>query len=1363
MRRISLLAALMTLLVPLSASAAAPAALSYQGFLTDSVGNPVTGTWTVTFGLFEAPTGGQPLFEESLDITTDKGLFSVYLGTPDNPLPVAAFESGQLFLALTVETDDGPVALTPRQQVVSDPYALYAQDAAQLGGEEASAFVLLQQLPDLCITPEALPDVLAELGIVGGGLDEAALAAWLLAAGYNACACYADDNVAGYLAAAGYEPGPHFSGLYDDLIAAPDLSGFVTGEQVGELLADLGAVLLADGSVALEGDLDFSGYQALNLAVHNAAEPPEEAMAGQLWWDLSESLLRVYTGEAWSGIGTGVATDISCPECVGADDVAFTFAAADQKGGAALNVNCFQCINEEEVNFAWAKGIEPGGAAEHAVLADSALDVACVNCVGDGEIEAGALMANKLGFNDAAAQLGVNSVQGAIDKLASEGSGGLNEGNGTIVPYVEQWGLPAYGTATTYVHLMNPTQPKVLMHLYADDSASFASSNNLVVAYAFAPNQYSAGAIGNTGETALQVSNPSTFNSGSHIMVHQTRGGSGTTAGTWELNQVKSVNGSTLHLLKPLTHSFVTDDTAKAQVVLAASFGNVEIVNGGTLKPSKPLTAEGSEGGIVYVRANKVSVKSGGRIDADGMGFQPTTGGHYAPGSSECGLATVGESKQNCSGGAAGKWQCANAGGGGNKAAGENGADHGGCSAEAKGGAAKGDANLGTLEFGGAGGSMYDDGGTGGGIIVIGAQSFIVQDGGKVTANGTAAGGAGSGGGAGGSVVLFADFHQLDGEVSAAGGDGGQGAAEKWQFVSPSKLSGVSFDTHSAGGGYSPKYKEFWYPQWSGSTIHRISTNYLSLGSFSSGSDSMMQLWGEKDGTYYTANWGQDRIRKFNDMSSGQIWERSIGGTAGAVCSDGSYVYAMQHSASTVWKLDRDTGDVVESFSLPNLSPSIAGGLVCMPGRLYYANEGGTAKIYDVNSKSEIGSFSLGTGVSNMAFDGQIMYSSPNNSTVARWKLVEGNFYDPWGNGGAGGEGWVLQKAPLAGIINESYPKGIEIWVDGKEITPLVGDPNGKGSPAWDAAVKKWGKDGLDAWSTGSLDLTTVANWTLGEHSIQVKETGGAGGDVKMFAYVIYPFSKSSAPSNDTCNAPIMLDLSGPVTTTGTTEDVMGKIKATDANIGPFCGGAGGPDVTYGFVLQDWRSLSVNVTAAFASRVYVRKDTCADGEVVACGTNSFNTGVLEPGTYYLVVDSDGNLHKGDFTLNVVPSPPDAPDNDSCAAPQPLIFVNNKAQTSGMTLFSNDLASAPCGGAGAPENVFTFVVPAGTSMLSLAVDADFNPALYLSKEDCGAAPVACIPDANYDMGWPGPGTYYLYVDGKTANDKGLYTLTVSMAQ
>ncbi len=1372
MRRI-LLTAFFVLLPTLPVQAGAPEALSYQGFLTDSVGNPVTGTWTITFGLFAEPSGGDALFQESLDVTTDKGLFSVYLGTPDNPLPTASFEAGQLFLGLTVETEDGPVDLTPRQQVVSDPYALYAQDAAQLGGEDSSSYVLLQQLPDLCVTPEALPEVLAELGIVGGGLDEEALAAWLLAnsyldeaalaawlleGGYDPCACYGDEGVAAYLEAEGFVAGSHFSGLYEDLVDSPDLSGFMTADDVAAALSELGAVLLADGSVALEGDFDFAGFQALNLAVHNADEPPVEPVVGQLWWDLNEALLKVYTGEAWSGIGTGVAADIACPECVDADDVAFTFAAADQKGGAALNVNCFQCVNEEEVNFAWAKGVEPGGSAVHAEVSS---DLTCVNCVHDGEIDAAALAAEKLPYNDAATKLGANSVQGAIEKLANDGAGGLNEGNGTIVPYVEQWGLPAYGTATTYVHLMNPTQPKVLMHLYADDSASFASSNNLVVAYAFAPNQYSAGAIGNQGETALQVGNPSTFNSGSHIMVHQTVGADGVAPGTWELNQVKSVNGSTLHLIKPLANSYVSGGSSKAQVVLAASFGNVEIVNGGTLKPSKALAADGSMGGIVYVRANKLTVKSGGRIDADGMGFQAVSSQFYSAGSSECAAGTPGDTDQNCSGGAGGKWVCSNAGGGGNKTAGEDGQIHAGCNDEAAGGLPKGNANLSTLEFGGAGGSEYVAGGNGGGIVVLGAQSIVVQEGAKISASGAAASGGGSGGGAGGTIALFSDFHQLDGEVVADGGAGGKGKI--WKYTEPTSMGPISMNTHDHGGGYSPKYREFWYPQWSGTTVYRHDINYQQIASFNSGTGDMMQLWGDIDGTYYTANWGNNRVRKFQDKSNSQIWDYHLGSTAGGICSDGNYVYAMRESGNTVWKLNKSNGQAVDSFTLPGIPNSLYGGLVCTPGRLYYARSDGSVRIYDLNTKTLIDSFNVGSSVYNMSFDGQVMYTSPNNNTVTRYKLVEGNTYEPDGAGGDGGEGWVLEKDPMSGIINESYPKGIEIWVDGKEVTPQVGDPNGKGAPGWDAAVEKWGKDGLEAWSTGSLDLTTVANWTLGEHSIAVKETGGAGGDVKMFAYVIYPFTKSSVPANDTCDSPILLDLSGPVTTTGTTEDVMGKIKATDANVGPFCGGSGGADVTYAFVLDDWRSLDIAVTSAFASKVYVRKETCADGEVVACGDTSLNTGVLEPGTYYLIVDSDGNLHKGDFTLNVIPSPPDAPDNDSCAAPQQMVFQNNTSQASGMTLFSNDLSSALCGGAGAPENVFTFVVPAGTSKLSLAVDADFAPALYLAKGDCNAAPVACIPDVSYDMGWPGPGNYYLFVDGKTPADKGLFTLTVTVTQ
>jgi len=1350
------LLAMAVLLASTAALAEPPAQLSYQGYLTDADGNPVTGTWTMSFAFFTEEDGGEPFHEETLDIETELGLFSALIGgEPGNPLIASLFAGGEVYLELSIETELGAVTLEPRQQVVSTPFSLYSSAAEQceeavnavnLAGEAAESYVTVEQVPQYCVAEDELE-------------------ALLLALGYEPCVCYNDESVALYLADMGYAPGEHFSGHYEDLEGKPDLTDLLTAEDILTLLASSGAVLMSDGSVALAGDLDFAGFQALNLAVHNAADPPEEPVAGQLWWDENDTLLKIYTGVEWSFIGQGTAADLDCAGCVDGNDVSFGYAASSQKGGAALqslDVSCVDCVDETEVSFPWAKGVLPGGDAEHALSAEWSSNVVCAGCVQIAEIDPSAMNSVFVSYNDDETNLGANSVQGAIEKLAVGGAGGqFNEGNGTIVPYVEQWGLPAYGEATTYVHMMNPTTPKVVMHMYAGESSSFSSSSNLVVAYDFTPNQYSAQALGVQGETALQVQNPSIFNNGSHILIHQTMGGPGVEAGTWEINQVTAVNGTTLQLLKPLANGYVSNETAKAQVVLSASFGQIEIVNGGTLKPALPLAEDGSMGGIVYVRANKVTVKSGGSIKAIGAGFKGGTEGppnHH--GSSECGInPDVGQIADNCSGGSADSDACGAAGGGGNKVAGGDGATAGGCPSAGDGGAAKGDQGLSTLHFGsGGGGTAYAAGGTGGGIVVIGAQDFIVQDGATVSADGLPGGGDGAGGGAGGTVAVFSEFYQVEGTVQAAGGAGGQGGS--WEYIEPLSLGAVDFNSYSHGGGYSPKYREFWYPHWSGSTIHVFNEAYQHLGSFESGTGNMMQLWGNHDGTYYTANWGQDVVRKWSDKGNNQLWEKGLGTTAGGICSDGENVYAMRHSGNTVWQLNPDNGQELATFGLPNIPNNLHGALLCAPGRLYYGSSDANVRIYDVATKEQIGIFNTSAAVYNMSFDGRVMYVSANNSTIYRYQIVSGNIYAPQGDGGNGGQGWVVNAEPLSGIINESYPKGVEIWVDGQELTPLVGDPNAKGPPAWDEQENKWGATGLTGWDTGPLDLTSVVPWTLGEHTISLKETGGAGGDVKMFLYVIYPFTASTAPVNDTCDQPVLLNVAAPITVSGTTEDIMGKTKATDANQGPFCGGSGGPDVVYAFTLDDWRQLTVDVQCAFSPRVYIKSANCLAGDVVGCGEEHFVTSTLEPGQYYLFVDGDGNLQKGDFILKVSGAPPGPPENDHCNSAQPMVFENGVAQASGMTLFSNDFHQAVCGGTSAPENVYAFTAPPGTASLDISVDADFPVALYLTKEACDAPPINCIPQSSFQMNWP-VGNYYLFVDGLNEGNAGLYSVAVTL--
>jgi len=1193
----SVLIALVALTVSApSVYAEVPGLLHYQGYLTDVEGTPVSGVWTVTFSFFEEQVSGEAFFDEAQVVEPDVGVFSVVLGSqPGNAIDPTWFSGGEAWLELTV--DDGvadPVVLQPRQRVTSHPYAMWTDSAATcgeatnalgLGGAPAESYVTTDALTSL-ITAEDLPTLLDDLGYIPGG------------------AGYSDEDVAAYLLLNGFAPGPYFDGDYLSLENQPDLSGYLTGDDLAgflteddladfvvgdELLGEVaasGLFLMADGSVVASGDLDIGGYQLLDIVVENAAaaDAPEDAVGGQLWFDTDDSALKVYDGAAW--VTLGAAADLSnldCDGCVDPEDVSFGYAGSVGPGGAAfsaMGLVCEGCVEAEALNVAWALGTSPGGAA-------AGLD--CVGCVTLGHLSVDAALAANHVYDDSETQLGAVTVQDAIvaldAKVEATGPGSVVEGNGTIVPYVEQWGLPSYGTATTHIHLLNPAQPKVVMYLYAGENSAFTTSNNLVVAYDFTPNQYTASVSGNAGETALQVGNPSIFNTGTHVLIQQVvgTGGTGADAGAWEINQVVSVQGSTLQLVKPLENTYVScgNDCGRAQAVVAASYNQLEIVNGGTLRPASDLDGNGSAGGVVYVRAKNIIVKNGGKVSADGAGFQggswgsPCIWSNYCgvPGDSHCNTGLSSHSNSaNCTGGGGadvngcaynGGSHCnsaaAGAGGGANMEDGVAGST--GYSSYAGG---AGGQDVGGLDdrmlFGGGGGGAYSywcenaRGGDGGGLVVLGSKSIVVETGGQITANGLKGSPQNptcnsnpipiSGSGAGGAIRLFTDSFQNEGVVEAVGG-----------------------------------------PQNSGNK-----------GSF----------------------------------------------------------------------------------------------------------------------------------------------------------------------GGAGGDGWVTQEPVIPGVVNESFAKGVQIWVDGVDITEQIGDPNGKGAPHWDAAEGEWGQDGLTQWSTGPLDVTALANWTLGEHSIELKETGGAGGDLKLYVYVIYPFTASTVPANNTCAAPVVLDvMSGSVVTSGTTEDTMGKIKATDDNVQAFCGGSGGPDVAYQFTLTDWRKLTVDVNAPFEPRVYIRKASCADGDAVACGGGHLETADLKTGTYYLFVDGDGNLQKGNFTLSITAEAPAAPSHDSCADPFELQFVDGAASQYGVSLFSNDTYSASCGGAGGPDNVFSFDVTAGTQQVDISVDADFDPVIYVAKGACNSGYIACAPAAEYTIGWPEPGTYYLIVDGATADDKGEYTVSVTM--
>jgi hypothetical protein len=104
------------------AFAAPPKTISYQGYLKDGTGVPVTSATNITFKLYSSTRAESgALWNESKSVTPANGVYSVVLGTgtPLDPLPFDV----QYFLGVTV---GGGSELTPRQSLSYSPYAFRA-------------------------------------------------------------------------------------------------------------------------------------------------------------------------------------------------------------------------------------------------------------------------------------------------------------------------------------------------------------------------------------------------------------------------------------------------------------------------------------------------------------------------------------------------------------------------------------------------------------------------------------------------------------------------------------------------------------------------------------------------------------------------------------------------------------------------------------------------------------------------------------------------------------------------------------------------------------------------------------------------------------------------------------------------------------------------------------------------------------------------------------------------------------------------------------------------------------------------------------------------------------------------------------
>ncbi|UCC79134.1 MAG: hypothetical protein JSW64_12790, partial [Candidatus Zixiibacteriota bacterium] len=96
-----------------------PRTMSYQGFLKDAGGDPVTDTLEITFRVYDVEFGGAALWTEAVpDISIIEGKFSAVLG---ETLPINLSFDVDYWISLQVESD--PQELAPRLKLHMSSYA----------------------------------------------------------------------------------------------------------------------------------------------------------------------------------------------------------------------------------------------------------------------------------------------------------------------------------------------------------------------------------------------------------------------------------------------------------------------------------------------------------------------------------------------------------------------------------------------------------------------------------------------------------------------------------------------------------------------------------------------------------------------------------------------------------------------------------------------------------------------------------------------------------------------------------------------------------------------------------------------------------------------------------------------------------------------------------------------------------------------------------------------------------------------------------------------------------------------------------------------------------------------------------------
>lgn len=317
-RQLLLLVACLLLAAP--AAFAEPMQLAAQGRLTSSGGPVADGTYAMGLALYEAPTGGKPLYLETfLAVPVQGGVFALTLGAAQVALDSAVLATGKpLWVGVVVGGDPE----LPRVQLLRVPSAVHALVAAQAQDLQCSGCVGTDDLAKAAVTGEKIANGAigsnhvnfnwaasdqpggvatyavgantAKVADVASFADDAGAAKKAASLECTGCvkAPMLADAVAADLVAAGKLAKVATSGKYSDLQGGPDLTGY----------GALGGNNDWKGGQSWNGSLNFNKQQAQLFRFQNADKEPtacDNSAIGVTYYNTATQALVVCNGKAW--------------------------------------------------------------------------------------------------------------------------------------------------------------------------------------------------------------------------------------------------------------------------------------------------------------------------------------------------------------------------------------------------------------------------------------------------------------------------------------------------------------------------------------------------------------------------------------------------------------------------------------------------------------------------------------------------------------------------------------------------------------------------------------------------------------------------------------------------------------------------------------------------------------------------------------------------------------------------------------------------------------------------------------------------------------------------------------------------------